>query len=162
MFPPELLKDAEALLELAKANGRKIATAESCTGGLIAGCLTSIPGSAEVVDRGFVTYSNEAKHELLKVDESLIEDKGAVSSEVAVAMAEGALGHSRADLTVSVTGIAGPTGDGDTKKIGLVYMAAMRGDGESIVERHEFGNIGRDNVRLETVRAAVALLRKLA
>lgn len=161
MFPPELLSDTEKFLELAKAKNIKVATAESCTGGLVAGCLTSVPGSADVVDRGFVTYSNEAKTDLLDVPKAMIDEHGAVSAEVARAMVTGAVKHAAANLAVSVTGIAGPTGDSDTKKIGLVYIGARLDPGDMVVERHDFGDIGRDNVRLETVRAAIALMRRL-
>lgn len=162
MFPPELLNDAEKFLELAKSQNIKVVTAESCTGGLIASCLTSIPGSADVLDSGFVTYSNEAKTGLLDIPNDMIERHGAVSEEVAEAMVAGALAHSGANLAVSATGIAGPTGDSDTKKIGLVYIGARLNGGETVVERHDFGDIGRDTVRIETVRAAIALMRRLS
>lgn len=162
MFPPELLNDAGKFLELAKSRNIKVVTAESCTGGLIAGCLTAIPGSAEVVDCGVITYSNEAKTRLLDIPAALIERHGAVSEDVARAMVAGALRHADANLAVSATGIAGPTGDSDTKKIGLVYIGAGLDGGETVIERHDFGDIGRENVRIETVRAAIALMRRLA
>ena len=140
--------------------GRRLATAESCTGGLIAALLTEIPGSSDVVERGFVTYSNEAKAEMLGVPASLIATRGAVSEEVARAMAEGALGASRADVAVSVTGVAGPGGGSELKPIGLVHLAAARKGGATLHREHRFGAIGRDDVRLKSVAAALALLRQ--
>src|SRR3984957_20914030 len=126
MFAAALLAQAEKLLADARAKGLKIATAESCTGGLIAGLLTEIPGSSDVVERGFVTYSNAAKEDLLDVPPDLIRQYGAVSEPVARAMAEGALKHSLAHLAVAVTGIAGPGGGTAEKPVGLVYIAAAR------------------------------------
>ncbi len=152
-FTSDLLRQAEAVLAAARAKGMKIATAESCTGGLIAGLLTEIAGSSDVFERGFVTYSNDAKMELLGVPEGLLAAHGAVSAEVALAMADGALRHSRADIAVAVTGIAGPGGGSAHKPVGLVYIAVP-----GMVEEHRFGAIGRDAVRLATVGAALALL----
>ena len=123
-----LLAQATALLEAARACGETVATAESCTGGLVAATLTAIPGSSDVFERGFVTYSNSAKSEMLGVPVWLIERRGAVSEDVARAMAGGALTHSHASLAVSVTGIAGPDGGTDEKPIGLVHFAAGRRD----------------------------------
>lgn len=139
----------------------RIATAESCTGGLIAATLTEVPGSSVVVERGFVTYSNEAKAEMLGVDMALIERVGAVSPEVALAMVEGALLHSRADLAVSVTGIAGPDGGSDKKPVGLVHFGAMLRGGAPVLEEKRFGNIGRSEVRLASVMHALDMLRRL-
>ena len=153
--------DARALLARCKAERLTIATAESCTGGLIAAALTAIPGSSAVVDRGFVTYSNEAKTEMLGVPTDLIARRGAVSAEVARAMAEGALKHSKADLTVAVTGIAGPDGGTAEKPVGLVHIAAARRGGARLHEEMLYGDIGRDNVRFETVASALALLARL-
>jgi nicotinamide-nucleotide amidase len=135
-----------------------VATAESCTGGLVAGALTGVSGSSGVVDRGFVTYSNEAKAEMLGVNASLISLHGAVSEEVARAMAEGALTHSRASITVSITGIAGPGGGSLSKPVGLVHFACA-GIGQPIkhIERH-FGELGRENVREAAVLEALGLL----
>ncbi len=137
-----------------------IATAESCTGGLIAACLTDIAGSSSVVDRGFVTYSNEAKNESIGVDMALIEAHGAVSREVAGAMASGALVHSRADAAVAVTGIAGPGGGTKDKPVGLVFVGGARLGQPPLVERHVFDG-DRSAVRHKTVLAAFALLQKL-
>jgi nicotinamide-nucleotide amidase len=139
----------------------RIATAESSTGGLVAAALTEIPGSSAVFDRGFVTYSNEAKSDLLGVPKALIERRGAVSREVAVAMAEGALAHSMADLAVSVTGIAGPDGGSPAKKVGLVHIAAARRGGTTRHMERRFADEGRSAIRLAAVREALALLRSL-
>jgi nicotinamide-nucleotide amidase len=155
----DLLIRAEALLNLYRAKGAKIATAESCTGGLIAATLTEIAGSSDVVDRGFVTYSNAAKTELIGVPEALLATHGAVSAEVAEAMVRGALARSAADAVVAVTGIAGPSGATATKPVGLVYLAAIRRDRKPIVERQVFGG-NRTAVRLATVARAFDLLEQ--
>jgi nicotinamide-nucleotide amidase len=152
---------AATVLTEAKAKGLHIATAESCTGGLIAGLLTEIPGSSDVVDRGFVTYSNNAKIEAIGVPEALIATHGAVSEPVARAMAEGTIRHARAELAVAVTGIAGPGGGTAEKPVGLVHIAAARESGQTLQEEHRFGDIGRCQVRLKTVEAALRLLLKL-
>lgn len=155
-----LLDQAIALLADCRSKGLKIATAESCTGGLIAATLTEIAGSSDVVERGFVTYSNEAKMELLGVPPGLFPKPGAVSEEVARAMAAGALARSRADLVVAVTGIAGPTGGSRSKPVGLVHMAAARRGGATL-HRQEIFPGDRQAVRVGTVAAAFALLRSL-
>jgi nicotinamide-nucleotide amidase len=160
MFSADLLTQAEKLLAEARARGVKIATAESCTGGLIAGLLTEIAGSSDVVERGFVTYSNEAKEELLGVSRELLARHGAVSAEVARAMALGALKHARADIAVAVTGVAGPAGGTRQKPVGLVYLAAARG-GHVIARECRFGDIGRREVRLKSVDAAMEMLSDL-
>jgi nicotinamide-nucleotide amidase len=159
MFSPALLALAESVLQGAREKGLHLATAESCSGGLIAGLLTEIPGSSDVLERGFVTYSNAAKHELLGVPEALLEKYGAVSEAVARAMAEGAL--ARAQVSVAVTGIAGPGGGTVEKPVGLVHIAAARQGRETLHEEHRFGDIGRSGVRLQTVAAALTLLRQL-
>ncbi|MBN9589815.1 MAG: damage-inducible protein CinA [Alphaproteobacteria bacterium 64-11] len=161
MFSDELVGLATRLLAAARAKGAMIATAESCTGGLIAGLLTEIPGSSDVVDRGFVTYSNDAKEEMLDVPHDLLAAHGAVSEPVVAAMAEGALAHSRAQLSVAVTGIAGPGGGSAQKPVGLVYIAAMRAGNAPVVRQHLFGDIGREQVRLATVEAALRLVQTL-
>jgi len=161
VFNGELIRLAANVLVAARAKGLTIATAESCTGGLIAGLLTEIAGSSDVVDRGFVTYSNAAKEEMLGVARDLLVAHGAVSEPVAAAMAQGALAHSNAEVSVAVTGIAGPGGGSAEKPVGLVYIAAMREGGTAVVERHLFGDIGREQVRLATVEAALTLLKSL-
>jgi nicotinamide-nucleotide amidase len=161
VFNGELIRLAANVLVAARAKGLTIATAESCTGGLIAGLLTEIAGSSDVVERGFVTYSNAAKEEMLGVARDLLVAHGAVSEPVAAAMAQGALAHSNAQVSVAVTGIAGPGGGSAEKPVGLVYIAAMREGGTAVVERHLFGDIGREQVRLATVEAALTLLKSL-
>lgn len=157
MFEAALLDQARDLLDAARARKIRIVTAESCTGGLIAGLLTEIPGSSDVVERGFVTYSNEAKEECLGVAHALLDKYGAVSAEVARAMADGALRHARAELAVAVTGVAGPGGGSAQKPVGLVYIALA--DGKDVTaHEYRFGDIGRDQVRLATVREALELL----
>lgn len=161
MFPGDILRQAEEFLALARKHKLQIATAESCTGGLIAACLTEIPGSSDVFDRGFITYSNRAKHQQLGVPEALILEHKAVSEPVARAMAEGAIEHSDASLALAVTGIAGPGGGSPLKPVGLVHMAATRRGHPTVHERHLFGDIGRSEIRLATVRAALKLMSGL-
>jgi nicotinamide-nucleotide amidase len=151
---------AAALLEACRARGQTIATAESCTGGLIAACLTAVAGSSDVVERGFVTYANAAKTEMLDVPAPLIAAVGAVSAEVAEAMVRGALAHSGATLAVAVTGIAGPGGGSPDKPVGLVWLAAARRGGELLCERQVFAG-DRAAVRQQTVQRAFALLTGL-
>ena len=153
---------AKRLLALCRARGLKIATAESCTGGLVAAALTEIPGSSDVVDRGFVTYSNEAKHEMLGVPLATLKKYGAVSRQTAEAMARGALKNSDADLAVSITGIAGPGGAMPGKPVGLVHFAAAARRGRGSQRRKKFGDIGRRKVRLKSVSEALAMLATLA
>lgn len=152
---------AEALLKAAKERGLTIATAESCTGGLIAATLAAVPGASAALERGFVTYSNTAKNELLGVPEALIETHGAVSREVALAMVAGALAHSPADIAVAVTGVAGPDGGTATKPVGLVHIAAARRDGATLHDEKRFGAIGRHEIQAETVAAAYELMTRL-
>jgi len=156
-----LIAQAAELLSAARANGDLIATAESCTGGLVSAALTSVPGSSNVFERGFVTYSNAAKSEMLGVPFWLIERHGAVSEDVARAMAGGALTHSRATMAVAVTGIAGPDGGTSEKPIGLVHVAAGRPAGRMHHERVEFGDVGRAEVRRRSVEQALSMLRSL-
>ena len=158
MFPPALQEKAARLLDICRARGSRIATAESCTGGLVAGLLTELPGSSDVVERGFVTYSNEAKQECLGVSAALLQQYGAVSEPVARAMAEGALVHSRTDLAVSVTGVAGPGGGSAAKPVGLVHLGVSRAGGITLHREFRFGDIGRGEVRMKAVEAALALL----
>jgi nicotinamide-nucleotide amidase len=158
MFPDSLVGDATALLELMRRRGLRLVTAESCTGGLIAGALTEIAGSSDVVERGFVTYSNEAKTESIGVPAALIARVGAVSREVAVSMAEGALAASRADVAVAVTGVAGPGGGSAEKPVGLVHLAVAR---RGALTRHRecrFGDIGRHDIRIAAVSTALGLV----
>lgn len=156
-----LIAEAAELLDAARVRGETLVTAESCTGGLLAATFTAIPGSSNVFERGFVTYSNAAKSEMLGVPFWLIERHGAVSEDVARAMAGGALTHSHASLAISVTGIAGPDGGTLEKPIGLVHFAALRRDEEIHHERVLFGDLGRAEIRRKSVERALALLRSL-
>jgi nicotinamide-nucleotide amidase len=159
-FDDALLRSAEAVLQSCRGRGWMIATAESCTGGLIAGCLTEIAGSSDVVDRGFVTYSNAAKQAMLGVGDDAL-SYGAVSEPVVRAMAEGALARSDADLAIAVTGVAGPGGGSAEKPVGLVYFGlTVRGDATQ-AEHHVFGG-DRQAVRLSTVEHALAMLASAA
>jgi nicotinamide-nucleotide amidase len=138
----------------------RIVTAESCTGGLVAGALTEIAGSSDVVDRGFVTYSNRAKEAMLGVPGDLIADMGAVSEPVARMMAEGALAASDAHIAVSITGVAGPGGGSALKPVGLVHFATARANGPILHRRELFGDIGREEVRMAAVRVALEMIRE--
>jgi nicotinamide-nucleotide amidase len=162
MFPAGLVAEATRLLEAFRQRGLKLATSESCTGGLVAGLLTEIAGSSDVVERGFVTYSNAAKHELLGVPEAMLAAHGAVSEPVARAMAEGALAHSRADVAVSITGVAGPGGGSAEKPVGLVHFGAARRGGPVLHRECRFGDIGRGEIRLASVREALQLISRAA
>jgi nicotinamide-nucleotide amidase len=153
---------AKHVLELCRARGLRVATAESCTGGLVAAALTEIAGSSDVVDRGFVTYSNEAKAELLGVPLSTLKRYGAVSAQTAKAMAAGALKNSNVDIAVSITGIAGPGGGTKQKPVGLVHFAAARRGGRSIARKKLFGAVGRGRVRQLSVMQALQMLETLA
>jgi nicotinamide-nucleotide amidase len=156
-----LLPLAAEIITTARQHGLKIATAESCTGGLVAAVLTEIAGSSAVVDRGFVTYSNTAKSDLLDVPAGLIAERGAVSEEVARAMAEGALARSAADIVVAVTGIAGPGGGTPDKPVGLVHFAGAKRGGPMRHVIRLFRDSGRSSIRLAAVREALAILSAL-
>lgn len=160
-LPETALEAAMRLLAVCQERGLTLATAESCTGGLIAACLTEIAGSSAVVERGLVTYSNAAKMELLGVAPATLERHGAVSAETAAEMVSGALAHSPADLAIAVTGIAGPGGATATKPVGLVFIGVLRRGATPAVERHVF--LGdRRAVRTATLERALALLEKTA
>lgn len=159
MFDRQLIIEAKDTLDMLRDGGLMLATAESCTGGLVAGLLTSIAGSSAVVERGFVTYSNEAKAEMLGVPKALINQHGAVSEQVAREMAEGALRHSRANVAVSVTGIAGPGGGSKEKPVGLVHFACARTEMITHHVRMTYGDLGRDEIRLAAVGTALAMIR---
>lgn len=162
MFDRETLDLSERVLERFRSRGRKLATAESCTGGLVAAALTEIPGSSDVVVCGFVAYSNEAKRDLLRVEDATLERHGAVSAETAREMAEGVLARSEADASVAITGIAGPTGGSAEKPVGLVYIAlAMRGLPTSHQERR-FGALPRGEIRRRSVLVALEMLLSAA
>lgn len=160
MFDPRVLALAEAVLAEARTKKLRIVTAESCTGGLVAGALTEIAGSSDVFERGFVTYSNAAKVDELAVPDSILQAHGAVSEATARAMAEGALRHAHADVSVAVTGVAGPSGGSAEKPVGLVQFAAARNGHPTIAAEHRFGSIGRDKIRAASVEVALNLLRR--
>jgi nicotinamide-nucleotide amidase len=162
MIDAEVAAAATAVLDACRARKLKVATAESCTGGLVAGALTEIAGSSDVVDRGFVTYSNAAKQSVLGVPLLTLARHGAVSASTAAAMARGALAHSDADLSVAVTGIAGPGGGSAEKPVGLVHFATAARDGRVVTQEHRFGDIGRGEVRRRSVLVALAMLNELA
>ena len=162
MSDQQIIAAATRVLDAARAGGLKIATAESCTGGLVAGALTDIAGASDVVERGFVTYSNEAKVEMLGVEEATLIAHGAVSRQAAEAMAVGAIRRSIADLAVSTTGITGPGGGSAEKPVGLVHFGAAARDGRHEHRERRFGNIGRAEVRRRSVLVALEMLEKLA
>ncbi len=162
MIDPKLRAAAADVLEACRARGWRIATAESCTGGLVAAALTEIAGASDVVECGFVVYSNAAKEAMLGVSAATLKRHGAVSAETALAMAAGALKHSPADLAVSITGIAGPGGGTAQKPVGLVHFAAASRDGRRLQRRRLFGKIGRRRVRERSVAQALAMLLALA
>jgi nicotinamide-nucleotide amidase len=161
MSDEALAAAARRVLDLSRAQHLRIATAESCTGGLVISALTEVAGSSDVVDRGFVTYSNAAKETMLGVPSTTLLAHGAVSRETAEAMARGALSHSPADLAVAVTGIAGPGGATPGKPVGLVYFAAARRNGPLILRERRFGEIGRAEIRQLAVIEALAMLGEL-
>ena len=164
MFGETILAKAGRVIDACRDAGLMMVTAESCTGGLLTGALTAIPGSSEVIDRGYITYSLHGKIEMIGVPAQMLAEHGAVSAAVARAMAGGALARSRprAQLAVAITGVAGPGSTSPDKPAGLVYLAVAREDRGVIDEKFEFGDIGRELVRLASVEAALDLiLRRL-
>jgi nicotinamide-nucleotide amidase len=157
-----IIEAATALIKLCVGRELRIATAESCTGGLVAGALTEVPGSSAVVDRGFVTYSNAAKQQMLGVSADILRDHGAVSRQTAEAMVRGALGKADADLVVAITGIAGPGGGSADKPVGLVHFAAGSRNGALAHAEMRYGDIGRAQVRHKSVLQALSMLQALA
>jgi nicotinamide-nucleotide amidase len=162
MLGDEIVSAAQRVIERCIAGKLTIATAESCTGGLVAGALTEIAGSSAAVLCGFVTYSNDAKQKMLGVPLTTLERHGAVSPETAMAMAQGALANAPADLTIAITGIAGPGGGSPEKPVGLVQFAALRRGGRLIAREERFGDIGRSEVRRRSVLVALTMLDDLA
>ncbi|QNP80640.1 CinA family protein [Agrobacterium tumefaciens] len=158
LFPADIEELARRIITDFTARGFMVSTAESCTGGLIAGALTEIAGSSAVVDRGFVTYTNEAKMDMLGVGVGTLANFGAVSRQTALQMAHGALFRSRADFAVAVTGIAGPGGGSSEKPVGLVHLAAKARNGHSLHKEMHYGDIGRTEIRLATVKTALEML----
>ncbi len=161
-WPEDIENKARTLIAALSKRGLMVATAESCTGGLIAGALTEIPGSSSVVDRGFVTYSNDAKMQMLGVDPATLAAHGAVSRQTAIEMARGALSHSQAAIAVAVTGIAGPGGGSQEKPVGLVHLVAASRGGSVLHREMRYGDIGREAVRMATVRTALDMLEDAA
>lgn len=161
LLPDRLVAAAREVIEKNRAAGRRIAVAESCTGGLVSAALTEIAGCSDVFEAGFVTYSNEAKHQMLRVSGDVLETFGAVSIATAWSMAQGAIEMSNADVAVAITGIAGPGGGSDKKPVGTVVFARAERGGNSadvIADKHEFGNIGRGEIRLQAALCALDLL----
>ncbi|MBV8790562.1 MAG: CinA family protein [Pseudolabrys sp.] len=162
MLDDDIVEAAKNLLDICKRKNLLVATAESCTAGLVAGTLTEVPGTSSILDRGYVTYSNEAKHEMLGVSGEILEQHGAVSPQTAEAMVRGVLGRARVHLAVSVTGIAGPDGGSAEKPVGLVYFAAASRSGKIVDVEKRFGNVGRGQVRKMSVLQAFKMLHELA
>jgi nicotinamide-nucleotide amidase len=162
MIDDDIVDAARRLLDICRRKNLLIATAESCTAGLVAGTLTEIPGVSSMLDRGFITYSNAAKEEMLGVTAETLKKYGAVSRETAEEMARGALAHAPVDLAVSVTGIAGPDGGSAEKPVGLVHFAAAARGGRLIHAEKRFGNVGRANIRKQSVLQAFRMLHDLA
>lgn len=162
IWPEDIETLAGGIIARFKEQNLMVATAESCTGGLIVGALTEIPGSSAVVDRGFVTYSNDAKTGMLGVDPATLATHGAVARETALEMAQGALANSGAGISIAVTGIAGPGGGSMEKPVGLVHLAAAARTGQLLHREMRYGDIGRNPVRLETVRTALGMLAEIA
>jgi nicotinamide-nucleotide amidase len=156
----QITNDVKAITLVVKAKnaGLRVATAESCTGGLVSAAITDVPGSSDVFDRGFVTYSNAAKTDLLGVPAAVIAAHGAVSAETAKAMAEGALAHSLADVAVAVTGVAGPGGGSAEKPVGLVHFACARRGADTVLVERRFGPLARAEIREAAVGQALDLL----
>ncbi|MBL8713357.1 MAG: CinA family protein [Alphaproteobacteria bacterium] len=160
LFPEHLLNLAAAILNEARKKKLKLVSAESCTGGLIMACLTEVPGSSDVVDRGYISYSYDSKIKELGIDRALLERTGAVSDDVALQMATGALAASKADIAISATGIAGPGGATESKPVGLVYIGVANGKtGKSFAVKNLFGG-DRSAVRLETVETALTFIKR--
>ena len=158
LYPADIESTAARIISAFGARGLTLATAESCTGGLIVGALTEISGSSAVVDRGFVTYSNQAKIDLLGVGSETLERCGAVSRQTAMEMVEGALNRSGCDVAVAVTGIAGPGGGTEEKPVGLVHLSARSRNGPLLHREMRYGDLGRTEIRLATVRTALEML----
>ena len=162
MLDDDLIEAARRLIAICKRKNLLVATAESCTAGLVAGTLSEVPGASSILDRGYVTYSNEAKHDMLGVPREVLVRHGAVSRETAEAMVRGVLGRARVDLAVSVTGIAGPDGGSAEKPVGLVHFGAATRTGKLAHAEMRYGNIGRANVREKSVLQALLMLHELA
>jgi nicotinamide-nucleotide amidase len=153
---------AEEVVRLCGEKNVMVATAESCTGGLVAGCITEVPGASQVLERGFITYSDQAKIEMLGVMAITLRQYGAVSKDVALEMAHGAMARSEAGISVSTTGIAGPGGGSTGKPVGLVHFGGRHYKGAMIHREMNFGEIGRHNIRMKSVEVALEMIVELA
>jgi nicotinamide-nucleotide amidase len=162
MLDDDIVEAAKTLLAICKLKNLLVATAESCTAGLVAGTLTEVPGTSSILDRGFITYSNDSKHEMLGVSCETLKKHGAVSQETAEEMVAGVLGRARVDLVVSVTGIAGPDGGSEEKPVGLVHFAVATRNGYLQHAEKRFGDIGRADVRKQSVLQAFRMLHDAA
>lgn len=162
IWPRDIEEAASGIVADFTARKLMIATVESCTAGLIAGAITEIAGSSNVFERGFITYSNEAKQQMIGVSSETLKAHGAVSRPTAIEMAEGAISNSAATISVAVTGIAGPGGGSDEKPVGLVHLAAARKGHETLHREMRYGDIGRSEVRLATVRTALEMLVEIS
>jgi nicotinamide-nucleotide amidase len=162
MLDDDIVEAARRLLDICRRKNLTVATVESCTAGLIAGTLTEVPGTSSILDRGFVTYSNQAKQDMVGVSAATLKAHGAVSCETAEEMARGALEHAPVDLAVSVTGIAGPDGGSAEKPVGLVHFGAASRSGQFVLVEKRFGNIGRSGIRKQSVLQAFRMLHDLA
>lgn len=162
MLDDDIVDAAKRLLDICKRKNLTVATVESCTAGLVAGTLTEVPGTSSILDRGFVTYSNQAKVDMVGVSGATLKTHGAVSRQTAEEMARGAIMHSPVDLAVSVTGIAGPNGGSAEKPVGLVHFAAATRSGRLIHAEKRFGDVGRSEVRKQSVLQAFRMLHDLA
>jgi nicotinamide-nucleotide amidase len=162
MLDDDIVEAARRLLDICRRKNLLVATAESCTAGLVAGTLTEVPGTSSILDRGYITYSNQAKHEMLGVSRDTLKTYGAVSGETAEAMARGVLGRAPVDLAVAVTGIAGPEGGTDEKPVGLVHFAVATRAGVLVRTERRFGNIGRADIRKQSVLQAFRMLHEIA
>lgn len=162
MIDDDIVDAAKRLLDICKRKNLTVATAESCTAGLVAGTLTEIPGVSSILDRGFITYSNQAKQDMIGVSAATLDAHGAVSRQTAEEMARGALAHAPVDLAVSVTGIAGPDGGSAEKPVGLVHFGAAARSGKLVHAEKRFGNLGRSEIRKLSVLQAFRMLHDLA
>jgi nicotinamide-nucleotide amidase len=162
MLDTDIVEAAKRLLDICKRKNFTVATVESCTAGLVAGTLTEVPGTSSILDRGFVTYSNQAKQDMVGVSAATLKAHGAVSRETAEEMARGAIAHAPVDLAVSVTGIAGPDGGSAEKPVGLVHFAVASRSGRIVHAEKRFGDIGRSDVRKQSVLQAFRMLHDLA
>jgi nicotinamide-nucleotide amidase len=162
MLDDDIVEAAKRLLDICRRKNLTVATVESCTAGLVAGTLTEVPGTSSILDRGFVTYSNQAKQDMVGVSAATLKSHGAVSRQTAEAMARGAIAHAPVDLAVSVTGIAGPDGGSAEKPVGLVHFAAATRSGRLIHAEKRFGDVGRSEVRKQSVLQAFRMLHDLA